>query len=576
MGKIKTILLVLSSLFLVHCSSWAKEITILYTGSTHAMIYPCSCPLEPDGGIARRATLINELKKSNPDTLLLDAGAFIAGGLFDEYTQNAELDSKRSKVNLKAMELMRYDAVNISDNEFNFGRKFLEDCLNGIKMPYLSSNIKLGSLAPFIIKDVGGVKVGIIGVSGVFSEQKAGGLKPMDPAQAVKGAVGELRKNSADIIVLLSSAGVEQDFDLAKEISGIDVIIESAGKKETQMESLIGSVIFAGASWQGKKLGKLNLTVKDKKIINHSIEEVRLSDKISDDQSVLSVLPKCFSDNNCKKNGSIGICRNPGELLANCSFPESSKVNLVVIKPKQCQVCNTDMFVSYLKTEFPGLVVAYLFYPDKEAKELINDFGIRALPVYLLGKEVEGERGFENLKRNLENKGSYYMLKMEFTGVSYFLGRPASKGKLDLFISLYQKGAKDYLDLAREYSPEIHFLAVENREAFEAARGNLEVEDYLRGVCVKKYYPEKFWDYIGCRAKNANSSWWQDCLLGADAEKIKICAQGKEGVSLLRENIRLNKELQVMLGPIFLLGNQEVFGFKDLPTKEQLKKLIKR
>jgi len=55
------------ALLTVHCSlctiCYAKEITIIYTGSTHGMVYPCSCPIEPDGGIARRATLVKQLRK---------------------------------------------------------------------------------------------------------------------------------------------------------------------------------------------------------------------------------------------------------------------------------------------------------------------------------------------------------------------------------------------------------------------------------------------------------------------------------------------------------------------------------
>ena len=61
---------------------YAKEITIIYTGETHAMLYPCNCPKEPDGGVARRATLIKQLRKNYPDALLLDSGGFFAGVLF--------------------------------------------------------------------------------------------------------------------------------------------------------------------------------------------------------------------------------------------------------------------------------------------------------------------------------------------------------------------------------------------------------------------------------------------------------------------------------------------------------------
>lgn len=125
--KAKFLILTCSFAFLIlnfTLKCYANEVTIIYTGETHAMIYPCSCPIEPDGGVARRAALIEQLRKTNPNVLLLDSGAFFSGGLLDEYTQNTQLDSARSIISLKAMEIMKYDAAAIGDDEFNFGRHF--------------------------------------------------------------------------------------------------------------------------------------------------------------------------------------------------------------------------------------------------------------------------------------------------------------------------------------------------------------------------------------------------------------------------------------------------------------------
>ena len=94
--------------------AYAKDITILFTGQTHAMLYTCSCPIETDGGVMRRASLIKSLRKQNPEALLIDSGGFFAGGLLDEYTANVDLDRQRTEINLKAMSLMRYDAVCVS------------------------------------------------------------------------------------------------------------------------------------------------------------------------------------------------------------------------------------------------------------------------------------------------------------------------------------------------------------------------------------------------------------------------------------------------------------------------------
>jgi hypothetical protein len=66
-------------------------------------------------------------------------------------------------------------------------------------------------------------------------------------------------------------------------------------------------------------------------------------------------------------------------------------------------------------------------------------------------------------------------------------------------------------------------------------------------------------DYLICRARNIDSSWWEDCLSKkADIAKIKTCAQSEEGRNLLKENIALGKELDIMFGPSCLADNQEI------------------
>jgi len=559
----------------------AKEITILFTGDTHAMIYPCSCPIEPDGGIARRAALVKQLRKDNPNTLLLDSGGFFAGGLVDEYTQNIQLDMQRTAVNVKAMELMQYSAAAIGDDGFNFGRDLLQDVILNTKISFLSCNIepdpmRLSGFLPYVIKEVAGTRFGIIGVTNIITTQKSGGLKITDPIEAVRRSVEELKKKKVNIIVLLSHLGETADLNLANDVPGIDILVVAHSRNKEEAFAKAGSTLFLRPDWQGRKLGKFTFTVADNKIVNYKVEKIRLSDKIADDPQMLSVLPRCFSDNNCKKERSVGVCKNPGGLNSSCEFSQAARVALTIIVPRDCFTCRTDDITDNLKRYFPGLVASYLYYPEAKANKFIQDLDIKGLPVYLLGKEIEEDKGFSEARAGLEKIGDYYMLKPALSGVSYYLYRDKIKGRLDIFLSLYTKDAKDLLAMLKEYNPKVHFLAVEEGDNFDAAKGNLEVEEYLRSVCVQKYYPQIFWDYISCRAGNINSSWWEDCLGKLDTDKIKACARCEEGKKLLRENTSLNKELQVMYGPTYLLNNQETFTFSRLPSKELLKKIINK
>jgi hypothetical protein len=571
------ILVTTCTLHLAPCT-FASEITILYTGETHAMLYPCDCPREPDGGVARRATLVKQIRKGSPDALLLDSGGFFAGGVMDEYTQNTDLDKERTKVALRAMRLMHYDAAAIGDEEFNFGREFLEQAIQEANFKFLSSNIKSDKVTPYILKDIGGTKVGIIGLTTLSAIQKAEGLKFVEPQIALRRAVENLKsKEGADIVVVLSHSGENNDLALVKEIQGIDILVVGHARSKEEGATKVGSLLVLRPSWQGRRLGKLTLSIKDNKIADYKIEDMRLSDQIKDDPEVRKFLPACFSDSNCKKKGFLGACLQAGTPQAACEFSQPQKVGLTVITSKACRVCDTEAMVKSIRAQFPGLSVSYLYYPDAKAAQLLKEIGLDTLPVYLLGKEIEKEKGFVAMRESLEAKGAYYLLKTSVGGVSYFTQRPVHSGQIDLFISLYDKGTTDLLKAIRDFRPLVHFLAIENpKGGFDAARGNLEVEECLRAVCVQKYYPKILWDYITCRSQNSTSSWWEDCLGELDAGRIKACARAEEGKTLLKENIAVNREIQALYGPTYLLDNQQVFGTQGVPTKEELKKILKR
>jgi hypothetical protein len=265
-------------------------------------------------------------------------------------------------------------------------------------------------------------------------------------------------------------------------------------------------------------------------------------------------------------------------------IPPQSKFSLLVIKPSDCLTCNTERFIGELKNVLSEIQVSYLDSEDEKAKALISDFRINMLPAYLIEKEIKESENFEKLKNFLidRNKDLLYF-NPSFTGISYFVGRRKIPNRLDLFVSTQVEGLDKILEMIRNLLKEnkdidfhLHFLAQELEiEGFISADRTAEIEEYLRSVCMEKYNKEKFFDYLICRAKNIRSSWWESCAEGVSLEKIKECAMGDEGKSLLRENIRLTRELSILQAPVILLYNQEIFGITKDTKAEELKKFIK-
>jgi len=575
MKHIRGLLFIFSFLFLTVSISYAKDITIVYSGQTHAMLYPCSCPVKQDGGIARRASLIKELRKIDPALLLLDCGAFTAGGLMDEYTQEPQLDTKRTLINLKAMELMQYDAIGISSDEFNFGKEFFLEMSKTTNLVFLSANLELDKIVPYIIKDRLGVKIGIIGLTNVSANQKAKDIK-IDEPKKIKELISRLKKDGVEVIVVLSTLGEKEDLKLISEVKGIDILFIGQNPLKDESFTKVDSTFMLRPSWQGRKLGKLILEINDGKLINCKTEEIIVSDKIADNADILSILPRCYSDTNCRKEGFIGSCKNMGNSDAECEFRQPNKISLRVISSKECTVCNVEPIVNEMKKKLPGITVEYFYYPDSAAVKIIEGLPISGLPVYIFGKELEKDENFYNIKDDFISTGDFYLLKPQIGGLSYFFNREKIENSLDLFFSMFEKDTDKLLSTIEEFKPNLHFLAVENVQGFDAKNGLLEVEEYLRAVCVQKYYPKEFLSYLICRSKNINSSYWDDCISKVDLSSIKACARGAEGVKLLKENISLSKELKIMFGPAYLLNNQEIFSSQGIPSKEEFRKITKK
>ena len=298
MKSVKTIIFLFALLVLSLSNLYAKEITVLYTGNTHAMLYTCSCPIERDGGVARRASLVKELRKKHPELLLLDCGAFTAGGSMDEYIQNTRLDMQRSEVNLKAMELMHYDAVAIGSDEFNFGKDFFLKNARKSNPTFLSANLESDKVEPYIIKQVSGVKIGIIGLTSLAASQKSEGLKVFAP-KTIGQLVRRLKNEGVEVVIVLSTVGVKEDADLISKVKDIDILFRGSIPLTEDTQAKVGSTFIVRPFWQARKLGKLTLEVKNGKLIDCKTEYIPLSDKILDDPGVQAMLPRCYSDANC-------------------------------------------------------------------------------------------------------------------------------------------------------------------------------------------------------------------------------------------------------------------------------------
>ena len=259
----------LSLLLLLILVPWSHanqvDLRILYVNDFHGFAEPYQAAANepPLGGIAYLAGAVDRARHNQP-SLLLAAGDMIQG--------NAWANLFRGKSSLDVMNAMKFDAMVVGNHEFDFGPKVLKERMAQARFPLLGANVKgFSGLKPSVIKNLQGVKIGIIGVVTpdtpfATHPRNVAGLTFSTPESAVKKYLQEL-KGRADIILVLSHCGFQADKELAARVPGIDVIVGGHSHTKILQPEVVGQTIIVQAWEHAKALGILNLKIKDGKVV---------------------------------------------------------------------------------------------------------------------------------------------------------------------------------------------------------------------------------------------------------------------------------------------------------------------
>lgn len=215
-----------------------KHITILHTNDVHSHIdpFPMDHAQYPNlGGVARRATLVEQIRSQNPNTLLFDAGDIFQGTPYFNF-YGGELE-------FKLMSMLRYDAATIGNHDFDNGLDGLYAQLPHAKFDLISANYDFsntlmdGHVKPYKIFLVDGIKIGVFGLGialdGLVMKKLYQETKYLDPIEIAQTMSQTLKiGEKCDLVVCLSHIGYDyndkqrpSDLVLAANTENIDLII---------------------------------------------------------------------------------------------------------------------------------------------------------------------------------------------------------------------------------------------------------------------------------------------------------------------------------------------------------------
>ena len=195
-------------------------------------------------GLAKTAVLIEEAKKENSNTLLVDNGDTIQGTPLGTYKAivNPVKEGEQHPM-YAALQKLGFEAGTLGNHEFNYGLDYLKRVIDTAGMPIVNANVvdpKTGAYVydPYKIinktfVDKNGrkttVKIGVTGIvpPQILSWDKAnleGKIQVNDSVEAIQKIIPEMRKAGADITLVLSHSGIGDDkYEEGEENEGYQI-----------------------------------------------------------------------------------------------------------------------------------------------------------------------------------------------------------------------------------------------------------------------------------------------------------------------------------------------------------------
>ena len=266
-----------------------KKITILHTNDVHSHIdpFPADHPRNANmGGAARRAALIESIRKEEENVLLLDAGDIFQGTPYFNY-YGGELE-------FKLMSMMQYDLATMGNHDFDNGIDGFYAQLPHAEFEFVSANYDFKNtvlyeiVKPYKIFNKDGIKIGIFGLGveldGLVDKKlykETVYNNPIEVAQDMTKILKEEQK--CDLVICLSHLGYSyknepykvSDLELAKKTKNIDLII--GGHTHTFLEKPVveknsegKDVLINQVGCYGINLGKIDFYFSNDKTIKNS------------------------------------------------------------------------------------------------------------------------------------------------------------------------------------------------------------------------------------------------------------------------------------------------------------------
>ncbi|MGC8916636.1 MAG: bifunctional metallophosphatase/5'-nucleotidase [Thermoanaerobaculum sp.] len=248
-------------------------LAVVFTSDVHAHVLPYDdvrqCPAR--GSLAQVASLVNDIRRQHPLTVVLDGGDAIQGTPLSHYVLTGQMGEGRDPT-VVAMNLVGYDAAVVGNHEFNYGLEPLRRAVTQSLFPWLAANLEGAGAAKlpvrsWVILQRGPVRVGVLGLTNprVPYWDPPEHWQPLgfgDPVAVAEKAIAQLRPQ-VDLLIVVAHTGFERDLESGQsngseeenfawrlsQLSGVDILLTGHTHRDIPPRKLNNAWVAQPGRW---------------------------------------------------------------------------------------------------------------------------------------------------------------------------------------------------------------------------------------------------------------------------------------------------------------------------------------
>ena len=395
----------------------------------------------PEIGLVKLASLVKARRKLDPDAILIDVGDTFQGNPMVHLANKDETLVDHPLVS--AMNAIGYDAFVPGNHDFDYGLSLLARIEKQANFSFLAANAldvksKEPKWAPYLVKEIKGVRVGIIGLTspgipGWLPKNNYKGLQFEGTIETIARLLPRLKgQERCDLIVVAFHGGptnrhtdgdpnINNGYEIARQVKGVDLLLLGHTHQVVSSE-MVGDTLIMQAGSYSHTLAEVRFRLRQYgdgyRVVRKSGRIYHNSAKVPVDEEVVGLVRPYHEQTVALMNTHLATV-NKSMALEDAAYKDNELMDLIQqiqmdYTGAQLSVCS--VFDPYVKIE-DGLTLRHLFklYPYENDLYLVE---MTAKQIRLFLENAARAYKYENGKVSIADKFPLFNLD-QLQGLDY-------------------------------------------------------------------------------------------------------------------------------------------------------------